>query len=770
MTKENGWIRFLRVVIYGISIVGVSVGASLIKTGGLSRAYADGTYAAKIQNGEIIFFVSLIILSLNIMWGMLRWFLRSSREHWTAGRIVGKLIGGGLWRTVAIVPLVLLSLFFIAPTFSKIIAQNILNQADKTPIALSSNYDRLTKLDENIEKLSREEIEAEIGELLFNNVDFDTDASNNISHHPESFFFKNASAYSSSVTTLNKAKLSSAGHFVIIYTDTGDDKISDEKAAQLAEMLEEIIAGYKTNLGFDYEYEKLSNNSGKLKKIQSVLKGSNIDEDILNSAMPVYIVNPYENGSSTLASYAGRRFKDLGAAVLVKLGGLFGEETAKLYDSTPSYPFINILPGNVEAESLAIVTAHELGHHYAGVYNYNTYSKTGSDDNFIDETAPNWMAINVLPNQPIENLINDNHYNYAYLRSYTGYKISEVQPDFTGYPAVAFLQNYYETVPDSTNIIMDAVYYGDALNYLHKKAGAENYEKVMIKLAERNLTGDYGGKLINTVIPTGETMDCTDLCEKTFYINPSATGYVYFATGEYKNTIIEFIGNDSVKGSILGLRYDGKYEVIHSNQFEIEYTISEADIEKYEVVAFAVANSSITDRKSYEVNVVAKELKDLVETVGEFNFNNLYSELQPGCYEINTDSLFDNLINLIDLGSDLAAVLERADPDDFSGVRSTYDDSASEARRSIETAKAELSPYIISVCANYIKSGSDFDAVKSRLQSALGYNVNIYSERSGADRFDVFVSIDPFTQHARASLLAKSDNDMGLITINIDQR
>lgn len=51
--KENGWIKFIRVVLYTISITGALVGASLIKTGGLSASYADGTYAAKIQNGEI---------------------------------------------------------------------------------------------------------------------------------------------------------------------------------------------------------------------------------------------------------------------------------------------------------------------------------------------------------------------------------------------------------------------------------------------------------------------------------------------------------------------------------------------------------------------------------------------------------------------------------------------------------------------------------------------------------------------------------------------
>ena len=88
--KESGWIKFVRFLIYAISIIGVTIGASLIKVGGLSVAYVDGTYVAKIENGEIIFFTSLVVLYGNIMWGVLRWFLRGYREKWKPGWIIGK--------------------------------------------------------------------------------------------------------------------------------------------------------------------------------------------------------------------------------------------------------------------------------------------------------------------------------------------------------------------------------------------------------------------------------------------------------------------------------------------------------------------------------------------------------------------------------------------------------------------------------------------------------------------------------------------------------
>ena len=766
--KGNGWIKFFRIVIYAVSISGTVVGAGLIKTGGLSTAYADGTYITKIHNGEVIFFASLIVLTANIMWGILRWFLRGSREHWKAGQIIGKLIGGGLWRVLAIVPLILISLFFIAPKISNLLSAQA-ETKDETPISLSVPYESLKNLNDNFENLNPEFIENNLTELMLGNVDFDVDASSNISHKSSSFFFQNASAYSSTVTTLNRVKLSSAGHFVVFYTDTGDDKISDEKAAELAEMLETIITGYKNNLDFNFEYEKLDNNTGKLKKIQNVLKNHNIDENILDSAMPVYVVNPYKNGSNTLASYAGRRFKDLGAAILVKLGGLLGEETAKLYDTTPSYPFINILPGNADSESLAIVTAHELGHHYAVTYNYDTYGKTGSDDDFIDETAPNWMAIKVLPGQPAGNLINDNHYNNVYLRKSTSYKISEANPNFLGYPPVAFLENYYETVPNAKTIIMDAVYYGNALNYLYEKAGAENYKKVMVSLAEKNLTGDYNGKLINTEKPIGKTLGCTDICSRTYSVNPSATDYLYFTTSEYQNTKISFKGSNEVFASVLGLTYNGQYEVIISGKSQTEFSITETELAQYEVIAFAVASASLSENGHYQIDITAEELEDLLITTGNFDFSNLYSGLEPGCYEINTDSIFDNLLNLVDLGSDFISALNRLSSEDYSEAQNAYDAASVEAKNNIMTAKNELSPYRISVCANYVE-GSSFTAVKTKLQSALKHNINIYNEDDGTDRLSIFVGFDLLTRSGKIHALAAHQNEMGLITITVEEK
>ncbi len=777
--SNHGWIKLVRIIIYTISTISLTVGASLIKSSTLSSAYANGTAAIKNQVGQYIFYVSLIILCANIVWGTLRWFLRGSREGWRTGRIIGKLIGGSIWRTIVFIPLILVSFIFIAPKIESLLTTQ---QQDISPISLSEKYDRLRYINDNFETLKYDEIKDELSALMLSNIDFDVDASSNVSTK-KSILSNNAYAYSSTVTVLNKAKLSDNGHFVVFYTDTGDDKISDEKASELAEMLEDIISGYKNNLGFEYTYEKLTNNILSVSKIKKVLGNSGIDEDILDSAMPVYIVDPYKDGSNTLATYAGQRFKDLGTSLLMKLGGLLGEETAKLYNSTPSYPFVNILPKNANSVDLPIVAAHELGHHYAAIYNEATYGKTGSDDNFVDETAPNWMAINVLPDQPQENLINRNHYNQVYLTYATGDTISKasVTRDFDGYPAVAFLENYYEIVPNSKTIIMDAIYYGDALNYLYEHAGEDNFRNVMMTLAEKNLTGDYNGKLTNITTPQGATLDCADICTRTFYNNPASTKYVYISTNEYLDTTIKFTGTTGkTEASLLGMTSIGDWQIIESRMPEIKYEINEEVAKNYETLVLATANYTTTDNDSYTVEVVRTTIADILAESGEYDFSDyvftdFYHDLGSNCYEINTNAFFDNMTNLINLGNDFTRTLitlgEELEPGaDFSEVKEEYEKSADKAKSSIEEAKNELSPYKITICGNYVKSGSSFDSVKSRLQGALSNTINITDEKIDGDRISVFVGFDLFTRTGKIYTLAQSDNEMGLITMNVEER
>ena len=795
MKKENGWIRFLRVIIYAVSIMGTTVGASLIKTGGLSASYADGTYITKIQNGEVIFFASLIVLCVNVMWGVLRWFLRGYRERWRAGRIIGKLIGGGIWRTLVIVPLVLVSLFLITPAISNTISENVLSKDIKREVVIPSGpLDRLEYIAEHLEDFTLDELEEELEPYLFNNVRFDTDASGNVATaKAPGIFTQNVSAHSRSVTTLNKVVLSPSEKFVVFYTDTGDNAITDAKAHELADMLDDIIERYES-LGFEYENDVIkTNNATSLFAAKMLLKSSGIGENILSTAMPVYIMNPFKNGNNTLAFYTGRKNAELLGRIAIGIasvcvfdidlcGGTTNDfvvgptgisESAWMTNSTPVYPFFTILPDYVDSDNLSIISAHELGHHFEAIYGYANNYGQWTPEKFVNETIANWMAINVFPERQKDDLINSDHYNLAYLGYHTSTTISDA---WDGYAAVAFLENYANIVPGAKTIIMDADFSEDALGYLYNYAGEGNYRKVMTTLAEKNLTGDYGGKLINYTLPKGEQNPCTDFCTEKFEIEPSATEYLYFATDEYKNTLLEFLGNTGETNvSILGKNINREWEILESGSVTAEFEITEDTAQKYEVVAFAVADCTINDVDEYIIKITKSEMAEIVADEGEYDFSEFYEGLGDGCIEIDTNALFDDLTQIVNLSSELVGALSELgatiDPTaDFSEVQSEYNSSAYGAKSALAEAKADLAPYRITICGNYIANGYSFDAVKSKLQSVMGGNINIIDEKDGSDRLSVFVGFNLLTRDGKVYILAQSSDEMGLITANVSEK
>lgn len=778
--RGSGWVKFLRIVFYVLAIPLTAVGAGLIKSATMSSTYLDGTHAARLDNGYIIFGLGLAMLIANAFWGILRWFLRGCREQWRTWVIIGKLIGGGIWRSLVMVPLFLLGLFVLTPLVVDTIYNNTV-VAESEPYDIDYAEHRLEYLTEHLDEFSPQAVYDELSELMLANIEFDPDAVNQ-STARSGFtlpFETPVYARTTKVSSLTDAVLSPNGNFVIFYTTTGDDAITDADATRLAGMFEEIIAGYQNNLGFEYKYEKYNKLTGSIKDngIQKVLQASGIDKNILDTAMPVYVADPYSEATNTLASYAGKRWLGLTESALTKLGSLMDIDATKLYDSAPSVPFVNILPKNVNNSSLSAVTAHELGHHYAAVYNDEHYGKTGSDDDFIDETGPNWMAINALKTNPADGLINDNHYNYAYLQTSTRTTISLAKEGFPGYPAVAFLQNYYEIVPEAKTKIMDAIYYGDALNYLYEQAGRENFAKVMTQLAERNLTGDYGGKLANRTLPQGEELYCTDICTHTYRMAAASTQYIYMTPDEYTDAIATFSTNESwVTASVVAQTARGGWQVVAPAANEVVIDFTEDEWRQYPVVALAISNASISVSGIYSLDITMADLEHLLTDLEDFELdltsNEIIVELGDGCYRINMESVFDMIERVMGLGSQFLNILSQFDESGhMRNIQNQYEAEMSEVQSSLNTARAEISPYRITFCINQVASGQSFDAVKARLQAALRYNINIINTQQGGERMSAFVGFDMLARRGRGYVLIQSsDGEMGLITINIDPK
>jgi hypothetical protein len=698
--------------------------------------------------------------------------------------MVGKIIGGGIWRFFAIAPVVVLSFLFLVPQVSLAISNN-LTEAEVEPVSLSAREDRLRHLVNNLENMDKDDIIKELEETSYNFFDFGLDASNNVSTNDSASWWpwgaEKASAYSHTITVLNKAKLSSKKRFVIFYTDTGDDQISDKQAAELGEMLEDVIDRYSSTFGFEYTYERVVNGSttyaAKVASQQSVLRNAGLDANILSTAMPVYVVEPYENGSSTLASYAGKNWTNLREQLLLGINNLISifstlEEQALLYDTSPSFPFIHITPRSINSDSLKPVVAHELGHHYTSTYNYSD-DAPGSDDDFTYETIANWLAINVLPNQPENTLINGNHYANGYLRCHKN-TISNVCPNFPGYPAVPFFESYSRIVPDAIDIMMESTRYDDSLSYMYERAGQDNYRKVMTDLAERTITLEWDGKINTRSYPMGEDWGtCNKICQKQFEMEPSSTSFIWLSTESLQDSHVWATGDDYTRISIIGrTRGERKMKILKSGEIEASLLITKETMEEYENIIIAVANSSISESSKYTAGTILQSVIDLLEDIDSLSnsdFADLYQELRPGCYIADTDSIFDQMLGFIGIGSRFMKVIEDLNPE-YSGAQNGYDLVTTEISQGITTAKNALAPYRISVCTNDVDPDLTFENAKNRLQNTGTLGLNIYDSTFGVDKISAFVDFDLFTESARVYVLAGHNGINGLVTVDITSK
>ena len=818
---ESSFVKFVRAVIWGLVAVVLPISISLKDSAESSASYADGSYMLKSLRSSWLFWFILIIGILNLGWGITRWILRWRREKWTAGKVIGKLIGGGIWRFFVFAPIVFISLVFLAGPVCRMIEGQSAASAMQHVSSITKVYedyqngtlstdeyvlytakaayaqselpdkyrsdayvmppDLLGLLDEHADELSEDTIEYIIPLAFYHGIDFDVDASTNISTHT-SILSNKAYAEVKKVTKLNKAKLSKDKHFVVFYTDTGDDKISDAEADTLGDMLEEIIANYQTNLGEVYKYERQSRYDAISSiKISKVLEANGLDTNIIDTAMPVYIADPYDGESSILASYAGQKFNRIGERAVLALGSLVGEGSSVLYNSAPSYPFINILPKNIHNSSLAIVTAHELGHHYNSDYCYDHFGKPCKNADFVGETLPNYMAINVMYNQPPENLLTKNHYNYSYLQlGGTRYPINKANPGFEGYPAVAFAENYGELVPNGYDIMRQSLRSDNPIETLSQNAG--DLSRVMMQLAQRNLTNDYDSKLSlqATTIPKGEPIPCSDYCNVNYKIDPVSTRYFYFATKEYKNAKIVFSGTSQVGVSMLGRNKQGKWEVVSSKIYGPRdvWTPTEYAIDgKYEVVALAIVNYNYALEEEFSLKIANNVLDKIIDKADDNNTlkfdgsEEVLTDLGNGCYEAHLSSLFDLISDVTNLGSEALKTITELDPDnDYTDFKNQVDEENNRVQQDITEAKKNTENYRTVICYEILQEGYNFDQAKAELRQTLEFSLDLFDHRDEDMRTGVLLGLDLVKRSSKVYVLRQDGDYIGLILINITEK
>ena len=123
--KESKLIKFIRILVWLAIAIALPIGISLKKSAALSTSLADGTYKIFNEQGKNLMTIFLILGGLNLIWGLIRWVARIRRERCTVGCIIGKLIGGGIWRTLIFTPIILASFLFLATSVREAIKTNV---------------------------------------------------------------------------------------------------------------------------------------------------------------------------------------------------------------------------------------------------------------------------------------------------------------------------------------------------------------------------------------------------------------------------------------------------------------------------------------------------------------------------------------------------------------------------------------------------------------------------------------------------------------------
>ena len=419
---------------------------------------------------------------------------------------------------------------------------------------------------------------------------------------------------------LTKVKLSSKGHFLLYYTDSGRNAISDDKVEKLANHLEKVLVKYEKNYGVKFTY-KNGLGSGKITKTyaemraEKLLEKNGIDKKYVVTAMPIYLVDL--SYLDTPAFYVGSTyFGSLNADDIAKLaatidsispGWLSGDDSEQMQTSlkslqyTYAVPYININANEQYIEDAELISAHELFHHFQYlICGDGSYKKCQSDLFTLETTANLASAYHSDINKIGTALTAHSHY-YNLL---TETSIDNVGK---GYAAFTFANNYAEVVPNGMNTIFQSIKYKDTLDYLYSNSKGK-YKDAMLLTAERSLTLDYKNKQLlpysknNSSYPTypkahgsinvNHRENIHYSSSQYYYVKPSdLLDYkMYLKAGEYTDheiTVLFFVQENN------------KYRKVYSQSLDDEFVISFDDWTAYDKIAISIVETSISNKDAY---------------------------------------------------------------------------------------------------------------------------------------------------------------------------
>ncbi len=443
---------------------------------------------------------------------------------------------------------------------------------------------------------------------------------------------------------LDSVVASSNDHFLIWYTTTGDDAITDDQAKQLASDLETNLVKYSETTGYEYGFESiLSNkrNGGYKEMVNRLLKDKNISNSMVTKAMNIYVLDT--KSDKTLATYYSLGCGEDSNA-LCDFGMTMGQLTDLIdEDGAVAWPHVVVntkaLKGDSSSKGSQVIN-HELFHHYQNKIICNTrnsyrYAQCPSGDPYdYLEALANMSSVKVSPKER-GSFLSDWSYIYA-TRSSAGLKHIVSDGGDHGYGQYPYFYSYDLLVENGYKTLTEAHKQTDPYQYIQNQTSRSDLMKVINDAAYRAISKDYENQsLIQDRSGVNFENDGDYSFDLDVKINAGATHY--YTLGE--NWTLDFeTKNDYISGFLVGKKGDNWSTI---NEASSSVNVKSADYSDYDEVYFVVTNAHLIDNSEYHIKF---ELQDAPDAV---TFNHKYDN-----YAVNlTMSLKVGGINVDTKGS-----------------------------------------------------------------------------------------------------------------------
>jgi hypothetical protein len=502
-------------------------------------------------------------------------------------------------------------------------------------------YEEFSKADVN--ELSAQTILYIYGKYIGNYIEWDPSLDTEDSNTSKVYNAEVKKVSNVNPQTLDKAKLSNKGNFIIYYDSTGSNAVSEEIVNLYAEFLEEHVDNYKKIYGLEYKYTQgytgiIKTVGGQIAtgRATAALLKSNIPVKYMDTAMPVYLLNMeelnapafYTGGSAPLDAQVQNYlekicvdphlFFDEGKVNPVQVTEeQLAIARAEFCSGALSYafPYFVINSSITNVDDLKLLSAHELFHHYQHYICGDGEYTTCKSGKFTIETTADLAAAKIAKVDSVGTVITDHAYQVNTKKIFE-YNIDDNPGE--GYGAFVFAYNYANTIPDGLNIINKSSKYEHAINYLYSSANGK-YKDVMLKTSENYLTLNYDNK---QYLPyeKGNTWSLTypaahgdinvNHREKIkyssmhyYYVDPSTLGEskIYFKAES---------GTPHEMTLLLFVKEDNKYKKVYSHNLDEKFVIKASDWTSYDEIAFSIVESSIENKEAHynlETSVTIKD-------------------------------------------------------------------------------------------------------------------------------------------------------------------